>query len=63
MSHDEQDTSRPALDRLQRWMQAVIAHPSGVAAGVASDAACRTVDVELGSLEQVLSPSATLTAA
>ena len=63
MSRDEQDTPRPGLDRLQRWMQAVIAHPSGVAAGVASAEARRNVDVEFGSLEHVLSPSATLTAA
>lgn len=63
MSHDEQNPSRPELDRLQRWMQAVIAHPSGVAAGVASAEARRNVDVELGRLGEVLSPSSTLTAA
>jgi hypothetical protein len=51
------------LDRLQRWMQAVIAHPSGIAAGVASEEAQQSVNVDLERLEEVLSPSSTLSAA
>jgi len=63
MSRDEQDTPRLALDRVQRWMQAVIAHPSGVAAGVASAEARHSLGVDFGRLEDVLNPSQTLTAA
>jgi hypothetical protein len=36
MSGDGQSTQNPALDRLQRWMQAVITHPGGIRSGVAS---------------------------
>jgi Putative DNA-binding domain len=50
------------LERLQRWMQAVIAHPSGIAAGVASEEAQQSIGVDLERLEEVLAPSATLTA-
>lgn len=59
MSHHEQDPSRSELGRLQRRMQALITHPSGVAAAEAQ----RNVDVEMGRLEDVLTPSSTLTAA
>ena len=35
--------TRHTLDELQRWMQAVITHPRGVAAGIESDQACEQV--------------------
>lgn len=45
------------LDRLQRWMQAVITHPEGVAAGVDSEDARQHIDVRVGEVEQVISRS------
>ncbi|VTT99545.1 Uncharacterized protein OS=Planctomyces limnophilus (strain ATCC 43296 / DSM 3776 / IFAM 1008 / 290) GN=Plim_3270 PE=4 SV=1: DUF2063 [Gemmataceae bacterium] len=53
----------PELDRIQRWMQAVIAHPAGVAAGCASDEARRQLDVDAAGLERVVTRSSTLLAA
>ncbi|HXT60774.1 MAG TPA: DNA-binding domain-containing protein [Pirellulales bacterium] len=49
------------LARLQRWMQAVITHPGGVAEGAASDdARCHLADSPSG-IEQVISRSQRLT--
>jgi hypothetical protein len=45
------------LDRLQRWMQTVITHPEGVAAGIAADAARREIDVSADGVEDVIRPS------
>jgi hypothetical protein len=42
------------LDRLERWMQAVIMHPDGVVAGVASEEARQHIDVTPGAVEQVV---------
>lgn len=50
----------PALDRLQRWMQAVITDPHGVRSGVASEAARCSLDIDLETLERVVAPSASL---
>ncbi|HUG91428.1 MAG TPA: DNA-binding domain-containing protein [Planctomycetaceae bacterium] len=48
------------LARIQRWMQAVIMHPEGVAAGVNSGAARSEIDVSAAHLEQVISRSRAL---
>jgi hypothetical protein len=40
----------PELARVQRWMQAVITHPDGVAEGVASAGACAALDLHAGQL-------------
>jgi hypothetical protein len=45
------------LKNLQRWMQTVITHPKGVAAGIASDAARREIDVSAADVEHVIGPS------
>jgi Putative DNA-binding domain len=51
------------LDRIQRWLQAVITHPGGIAAGAASDEARREIDVAPEALEQVVTRSRALSAA
>ncbi len=51
------------LERLQRWMQAVITHPGGVRMGVASVEARRGIAVEPEAIETIVAPSATLTGA
>ena len=48
-----------ALDRVQRWMQAVVVHPGPVAQGLRAPDAVR----EVGRVEDVVLPSARLTAA
>jgi hypothetical protein len=45
------------LGRIQRWLQAVIVHPDGVAAGVESAQARGEIDVPLAQLESVVLPS------
>ncbi len=45
------------LGPVQRWMQAVIMHPDGVDAGLASEAARRHLDVAPDDVEQVVSRS------
>jgi hypothetical protein len=54
--------AQPDLDVIQRWMQSVIMHPDGVAAGVASNPARRIVDVNPGDVEKLLTRSNALTA-
>ena len=49
--------------RLQGWMQAVITHPSGIRAGIASDAARQEIDTSFDDIEKIVSPSKALTAA
>lgn len=50
--------SRPVpLHVVQRWMQAVIMHPEGVDAGLASDSARRHLDVAPEDVEQVIARS------
>ncbi len=48
---------RQPLNLVQRWMQSVITHPGGVAAGVSTDAAKLHLDVAVDDLEQVIKPS------
>lgn len=48
------------LDRIQRWMQAVITHPEGVSAGIDSEAARRHIDVQATQVEQVIGRSRAL---
>lgn len=52
----------PELDRLQRWMQAVIAHPAGVVAGCDSAEARQQIDVDVHGLEQIVTRSRLLPA-
>ncbi len=46
-----------SLAPIQRWMQAVIMHPDGVEAGLASDAARQHLDVAPADVEQVIERS------
>ncbi len=48
------------LNRLQRWMQSVITHPDGVAAGIDSDSARQHIDVQRSAVEEVISRSQAL---
>ena len=57
--NDERDD----LLQVQRWMQAVITHPSGVRAGVASEAARRGFDAAFEDVEKIVSRSRALTGA
>ena len=52
----------PALDVLQLWFQAVVTHPDGVSAGLASPAAHRFVPLDHGGLERLVRRSGRLTA-
>src|SRR5438105_4097936 len=47
----------PPLNTVQRWLQAVIMHPDGVDAGLASDAARGHLDIAPADVEQVISRS------
>ena len=49
------------LNRIQQWMQSVITHPDGVVGGIESDGARRQIDVATENIEQVITPSQTLT--
>lgn len=51
-----------SLTEIQRWMQAVITHPEGVAAGADSDAARREIEIGRGDIESVIQPSRQMTA-
>jgi hypothetical protein len=53
---------RHTLDELQRWMQAVVTHPGGVAAGIESDAACRQISLVPEQAERLITRSQALTA-
>jgi hypothetical protein len=53
---------RHTLDELQRWMQGVITHPGGVAAGIESDDARRQIAVVPEQAERVVMRSKALTA-
>lgn len=54
--------TRHALDELQRWMQAVITHPSGVAAGIESDQAREQIVVVPEQAERLVTRSRALSA-
>ena len=51
------------LIRIQRWMQTVITHPSGIRAGIASEAARQEFDVAFEDVEKIVSRSRALTGA
>src|SRR5687767_7950164 len=51
------------LARIQGWMQAVITHPSGIRAGIASAAARQEIDTSFEEIEKIVSPSKALTGA
>jgi hypothetical protein len=51
-----------STEQLQRWLQAVVTDPQGVAHGVGSDAARRQIELQAGELEQVVTRSRHLTA-
>ncbi|MEI8381087.1 MAG: DNA-binding domain-containing protein [Planctomycetota bacterium] len=53
MPYNEQ----PQLDVIQRWMQAVIVHPDGVAAGIESAAAQSEVKVSADQVDEVIDRS------
>lgn len=50
----------PPLDDVQRWMQAVITHPAGIAAGISSAEARRHLDVSASDIDNVIAPSQAL---
>src|SRR5262245_56388086 len=50
------------LEQIQRWMQAAIMHPAGVAEGIASAEARRHIDVGPDEVETVVTRSRALTA-
>ena len=56
------DTPPRSLEHIQRWMQAVLMHPVGIAEGIASDEARRHIDIEPGEAEKVITRSRSLTA-
>src|SRR6202022_3731779 len=49
------------LAPVQRWLQAVVMHPDGVGAGLASDAARQHLDVAPADVEDVIERSAAQT--
>jgi hypothetical protein len=51
-----------STEQLQRWLQAVVTDPHGVAHGASSEAARRHVEVDAGDLERVVTRSRHLTA-
>jgi hypothetical protein len=55
-------SGEPALRDLQGWLQAVIQHPGGVATAVASQEARRWLNPAPGALDDIVRPSAALTA-
>lgn len=56
------NTSRHELGEIQRWMQAVVMHPVGVAEGIASAEARGHIDVGPDQADAVVTPSRALTA-
>jgi hypothetical protein len=54
--------AQPDLNMIQRWMQAVLMHPKGVAEGVDSDDARRFLEISPKEVENVLTASRALTA-
>ena len=50
-----------SLERIQKWMQAVVMHPGGVAKGIASPAAQDQIAIDPGELDDVVRSSRRLT--
>jgi len=60
-THDQSDASgQRSLDRLQRWMQEVITHPEGIAAGIASGSAQNEIAASSATIEDVIGRSNSL---
>ncbi|HEV3344003.1 MAG TPA: DNA-binding domain-containing protein [Pirellulales bacterium] len=55
------ETNPSSLASVQRWMQAVIMHPDGVAAGTQSEEARQHLDVSADNLEEIIGRSRNLT--
>ena len=53
--------SKRQLDTVQRWMQSVITHPAGIAAGIDSAAAREQIEVDREQVEDVITRSKALT--
>jgi len=53
----------PELERIQRWMQAVVTHPGGIRPGVASSEASGNLGVDFEQIESIIPPSLTLSGA
>lgn len=47
-------STQPTLEKIQRWLQAVMTNPAGVAAGIESDEARRHIDVSALDVERVI---------
>lgn len=60
MSLEESQPATRPLDRLQRWMQEVITHPDGIAAGISSESATGQISVSPETVEDVIGPSQSL---
>lgn len=62
--NDSRETNKPGppLERVERWMQAVIMHPNGVQAGVESESARRYVELGTEGIEAIICPSRALAA-
>jgi len=54
--------TRHTLDELQRWMQAVVTHPRGVALGIESDQAQEQIDLVPEQAERIVARSRALSA-
>src|SRR5690606_30997874 len=54
------ETMSADLGNVQRWMQSVITHPEGIAAGINSAEARRQIDIGSEDVESVISPSQAL---
>ena len=52
------DVDKPDLAVIQKWMQAVIFHPDGVAAGIESPDATNVIPLSAGGVEQLICRSA-----
>ena len=55
-----QASGQRSLDRLQRWMQEVITHPEGIAAGIASGLAQSEITTSQATIEDVIGRSKSL---
>ncbi len=60
-SNERTRDGAPTLEQTQRWMQAVLMHPAGVASGVNSAAAREQIAIDANELEAVIPPSSRLT--
>lgn len=61
MNDEAREEATRELDVVQRWMQAVITHPLGIASGVESPEARAELDVDTTHLESVIARSKALT--